>query len=130
MYDHLSTKKLYTMPVAGTIVRNNGYGSRLMRVVEVVKDSCLLETYGLLDYGNIKFPKSPRRIIGRIYEYHHIDGKAGFGISTYDGYHGGHYTPVEVVSRMKAHKTGYQHSHRCQDRNERIWEQQCEAANQ
>ena len=108
MYDHIGTTKITTPIVAGTIVRNDGYGSRLMRVVEVVKDSVLLESYGLLNYGDIVYPKSPRRIVGKIFPMY--GGGEYINSRNNRDRHGGSYTPVDIVSRMKPNPCGLEHS--------------------
>jgi hypothetical protein len=106
-YDHLGTTKLYSLPTVGTIVRNDGYGSRLMRVVEIIKDQVLLETYGTLEYGNITHAVTPRRITAKLFQRY--DGS--YYINSRDHRdRGGSYTPCEIISKWKDYPTGLEHS--------------------
>ena len=56
--------------VVGSIVRNEGFGSRLMKVIKIEKDAAngvstvTLKTYGSTNHGTFKPAKFPRTIKG------------------------------------------------------------------
>ena len=104
MYEHIKTHKIYTMPRVGTLCRNDGYGSRLVKVVEVVKDQVLLETYGLLNRGRIQYPsRHLQRFTGKIVPRM---ARNGYAIESTNpngwGKYGSNasYTPVDIRSHF------------------------------
>jgi len=121
--DYIKTKKLHTPIKVGTYLRNDGYGSRLVRVVEIVKDSALLETYGLLHKGNIKYPtRNITRTTGKIFQRY--DGSYYVNTRNCHDYRGGSYTPVDIISKQydaaDAYAMGQSYGKYCQ-RTHRKW---------
>ncbi len=135
MFDYLATKRHYGPVEVGTIVRNNGYGSRLMRVVEIIPggyrqevqrwdpvnlknkipsiyrthDKVILESYGLLDYGNIKYPTIPKRIPAYISLADKNLPTFIYSIGPGQMYKESNasYTPVTIVSKMITTEIAY-----------------------
>jgi len=151
--DYLGTTR-YEGPIeVGTIVRNNGYGSRLMRVVEIIPggyyqelfhskwdpiakktiilpstfkqlDKVILESYGLLDRGIIKYPSIPKRIPAYVQpaNEHWPTGVYSIGPGMYYETSNAGYTPVTIVSHflteLQAWKQGCRDKTRAENRKD------------
>lgn len=56
MYDIIKSRKYYGELKAGTLLRADGDGSKMIRVREITgPNTCTVESYGRLTYGNIKY---------------------------------------------------------------------------
>jgi hypothetical protein len=117
MYDIIKTRAYYGEIKAGTLLRSTGDGSKLIRVREITgPETCTVESYGRVTYGNIKFTSKLYVRTGHIHRYTMEWGKnkgrheALVEVQTHrNSWHKEWgYVPVEIYSKMVSVQDAYE----------------------